>query len=172
MECKPTEISSSKMFEGYNKRYKHFSTTLGCSMTFHIYFPPSPSPSPSHKFPVSPLSPFPNFHYFHTQIHWLSGFLSNFATLRVMLVKFNVSADMGFALFVSTVFRSCVLCACLLFIMLMTYAQLRTHCDTTQLRKLELWLSISLCSYFFLHLILSLLKKLGYILCHMSLLIA
>ncbi|KAL6133995.1 hypothetical protein ACLB2K_066228 [Fragaria x ananassa] len=56
MECKPTEISSSKMFEGYNKRYKHFSTTLGCSMTFHIYFPPSPSPS--HKFPV---------------LYWLSG---------------------------------------------------------------------------------------------------
>lgn len=54
METKPTEISSSKMFGGYNKRYKHFSPTLGCSMTFHIYFPPSP-PSPSHKFPVSPL---------------------------------------------------------------------------------------------------------------------
>ncbi|PRQ44838.1 putative S-formylglutathione hydrolase [Rosa chinensis] len=55
-ECKPTEISSSKMFGGYNKRYKHFSPTLGCSMTFHIYFPPSPSPS--HKFPV---------------LYWLSG---------------------------------------------------------------------------------------------------
>ncbi|KAE8711009.1 S-formylglutathione hydrolase [Hibiscus syriacus] len=54
METKPTEISSSKMFEGYNKRYKHFSPTLGCSMTFHIYFPPSPS----HKFPV---------------LYWLSG---------------------------------------------------------------------------------------------------
>ncbi|XWS59080.1 hypothetical protein CRYUN_Cryun08bG0091400 [Craigia yunnanensis] len=49
METKPTEIASSKMFEGYNKRYKHFSPSLGCSMTFHIYFPPS---SPSHKFPV------------------------------------------------------------------------------------------------------------------------
>ncbi|KAK8609196.1 hypothetical protein V6N13_025502 [Hibiscus sabdariffa] len=56
METKPTEISSSKMFEGYNKRYKHFSPTLGCSMTFHIYFPPSPSPS--HKFPI---------------LYWLSG---------------------------------------------------------------------------------------------------
>ncbi|RZC77629.1 hypothetical protein C5167_001794 [Papaver somniferum] len=49
MEEKPSEISSTKMFGGYNKRYKHFSPTLGCSMTFHIYFPPSPSPS--HKFP-------------------------------------------------------------------------------------------------------------------------
>ncbi|KAL6539793.1 hypothetical protein OROHE_011564 [Orobanche hederae] len=52
---KPTEISSTKMFGGYNKRYKHYSPTLGCSMTFHIYFPP---PSPSHKFPV---------------LYWLSG---------------------------------------------------------------------------------------------------
>ncbi|KAG8372009.1 hypothetical protein BUALT_Bualt12G0022100 [Buddleja alternifolia] len=53
---KPTEISSSKMFGGYNKRFKHYSSTLGCSMTFHIYFPPSPSPA--HKFPV---------------LYWLSG---------------------------------------------------------------------------------------------------
>ncbi|PIN06527.1 Esterase D [Handroanthus impetiginosus] len=53
---KPTEISSTKMFGGYNKRYKHSSPTLGCSMTFHIYFPPSSSPS--RKFPV---------------LYWLSG---------------------------------------------------------------------------------------------------
>lgn len=50
METKPVEISCSKMFGGYNKRYKHFSPTLGCSMTFHVYFPPSSSPS--RKFPV------------------------------------------------------------------------------------------------------------------------
>ncbi|XP_010653743.1 S-formylglutathione hydrolase isoform X3 [Vitis vinifera] len=56
MEAKPTEISGSKMFGGYNKRFKHFSPTLGCSMTFHVYFPPLPSPS--HKFPV---------------LYWLSG---------------------------------------------------------------------------------------------------
>ncbi|TKY53387.1 S-formylglutathione hydrolase [Spatholobus suberectus] len=56
MDTKPTEISSGKMFGGYNKRFKHFSPTLGCSMNFHIYFPPSPSPS--HKFPV---------------LYWLSG---------------------------------------------------------------------------------------------------
>lgn len=56
---KPTEISSSKMFEGFNKRYKHFSETLGCSMTFSIYFPPSSSSSsPSQKIPV---------------LYWLSG---------------------------------------------------------------------------------------------------
>ncbi|PKA66989.1 S-formylglutathione hydrolase [Apostasia shenzhenica] len=51
----PEEISSSKMFGGYNRRYKHFSPTLGCSMTFSIYFPPS---SPSQKIPV---------------LYWLSG---------------------------------------------------------------------------------------------------
>ncbi|THG13936.1 hypothetical protein TEA_014710 [Camellia sinensis var. sinensis] len=56
METKPTEISSSKMYGGYNKRYKHYSPTLGCSMNFHIYFPPPPSNSP--KFPV---------------LYWLSG---------------------------------------------------------------------------------------------------
>ncbi|GMY18966.1 S-formylglutathione hydrolase, partial [Fagus crenata] len=59
METKPTEISSSKMFGGYNKRYKHFSPTLGCSMTFHIYFPPSPSSS--HKFPPPPTLPRPKW---------------------------------------------------------------------------------------------------------------
>ncbi|KAE9612474.1 hypothetical protein Lal_00033235 [Lupinus albus] len=58
METKPIEISNVKMFGGYNKRFKHFSSTLGCSMTFSIYFPSSPSPSPSHKFPV---------------LYWLSG---------------------------------------------------------------------------------------------------
>ncbi|KAF7148750.1 hypothetical protein RHSIM_Rhsim03G0028900 [Rhododendron simsii] len=57
MEIKPVEISSSKMFGGYNKRYKHYSPTLGCSMTFHIYFPPPP-PSSFHKFAV---------------LYWLSG---------------------------------------------------------------------------------------------------
>ncbi|MED6182172.1 hypothetical protein PIB30_026163 [Stylosanthes scabra] len=58
METAPTEISSSKMFGGYNKRYKHFSPTLGCSMTFHVYFPPPSSSSSSAKFPV---------------LYWLSG---------------------------------------------------------------------------------------------------
>lgn len=56
MDTKPTEISCSKMFGGHNKRYRHFSPALGCSMTFYIYFPPSPSQS--QKFPV---------------LYWLSG---------------------------------------------------------------------------------------------------
>ncbi|KAL1821031.1 hypothetical protein DCAR_0417405 [Daucus carota subsp. sativus] len=55
-DTKPKEISSTKMFDGYNKRYKHYSPTLGCSMTFYIYFPPTPKSS--QKFPV---------------LYWLSG---------------------------------------------------------------------------------------------------
>ncbi|KAF3548095.1 hypothetical protein DY000_02002318 [Brassica cretica] len=41
MESGLSEIGSTKMFDGFNKRYKHYSETLGCSMTFSIYFPPS-----------------------------------------------------------------------------------------------------------------------------------
>ncbi|CAH8349177.1 unnamed protein product [Eruca vesicaria subsp. sativa] len=57
MESGLSEIGSTKMFDGFNKRYKHYSETLGCSMTFSIYFPPS-STSSSRKFPV---------------LYWLSG---------------------------------------------------------------------------------------------------
>lgn len=49
-------ISTSKMFGGFNKRYKHFSPALGCSMTFTVYFPPTPPGAP--KLPV---------------LYWLSG---------------------------------------------------------------------------------------------------
>lgn len=47
------------MFDGFNKRYKHFSPTLNCSMTFSIYFPPS---AISRKVPV---------------LYWLSGLTCN-----------------------------------------------------------------------------------------------
>lgn len=53
MESGLSEIGSTKMFDGYNKRYKHYSETLGCSMTFSIYFPPSASSS--HRSPVCNL---------------------------------------------------------------------------------------------------------------------
>ena len=39
-------IGSNKMFGGLNRRYKHFSSTLGCSMTFSVYFPPTTTPAP------------------------------------------------------------------------------------------------------------------------------
>jgi S-formylglutathione hydrolase len=37
------------MFGGYNRRYKHTSSSLGCDMTFSIYFPPG---ADSGKVPV------------------------------------------------------------------------------------------------------------------------
>ncbi|KAK4481690.1 hypothetical protein RD792_012598 [Penstemon davidsonii] len=79
---KPTEISSTKMFDGYNKRYKHYSPTLGCSMTFYIYFPPSPS-GPSHKFPV---------------LYWLSGLSCSDENFIVKSGAQRVASSKGVAL--------------------------------------------------------------------------
>jgi S-formylglutathione hydrolase len=39
-ETAVTEVSSNKMFGGFNRRYKHTSSSLGCSMNFTIYYPP------------------------------------------------------------------------------------------------------------------------------------
>lgn len=50
-----TEVSSSKMYDGFNKRYKHWSSICGCHMNFSIYFPPAAATS---KVPV---------------LYWLSG---------------------------------------------------------------------------------------------------
>ncbi|KAJ9695909.1 hypothetical protein PVL29_011064 [Vitis rotundifolia] len=84
METKPIEISSSKMFGGYNKRFKHFSPTLGCSMTFHIYFPPLPSPS--HKFPV---------------LYWLSGLACTDENFIIKSGAQRVASSEGIALVAS-----------------------------------------------------------------------
>ncbi|EFJ40293.1 hypothetical protein VOLCADRAFT_99938 [Volvox carteri f. nagariensis] len=35
------EISANRHYNGYNRRYKHRSTVLGCDMTFTVYFPPA-----------------------------------------------------------------------------------------------------------------------------------
>ncbi|KAL2632414.1 hypothetical protein R1flu_017100 [Riccia fluitans] len=37
----PVEIASNKQFDGFNRRYRYESQTLGCSTTFTIYFPPA-----------------------------------------------------------------------------------------------------------------------------------
>ncbi|GAB2295563.1 hypothetical protein Dimus_029724 [Dionaea muscipula] len=81
MDSKPIEISSTKMFEGYNKRYRHFSPTLGCSMTFHIYFPPHPSSS--HKFPV---------------LYWLSGLSCTDENFMIKSGAQRVASSEGIAL--------------------------------------------------------------------------
>eukprot|EP00878_Enallax_costatus_P007626 GHUV01007985.1.p1 GENE.GHUV01007985.1~~GHUV01007985.1.p1 ORF type:complete len:273 (+),score=52.00 GHUV01007985.1:23-841(+) len=36
-----TQISANKHCGGYNRRYKHSSSTLSCDMTFTVYFPPN-----------------------------------------------------------------------------------------------------------------------------------
>lgn len=50
-----TEISNNKMFDGFNKRYKHWSSMCGCHMNFSIYFPPAAA---TKKVPI---------------LYWLSG---------------------------------------------------------------------------------------------------
>ncbi|KAF3511069.1 hypothetical protein F2Q69_00002084 [Brassica cretica] len=77
MESGLSEIGSTKMFDGFNKRYKHYSETLGCSMTFSIYFPPSSSSS--RRSPVCYLHYFDlSFSYLDPSssvkvLYWLSG---------------------------------------------------------------------------------------------------
>ncbi|XP_071720813.1 S-formylglutathione hydrolase-like [Rutidosis leptorrhynchoides] len=89
MSTIPTEISSSKMFEGFNKRYKHYSPTLGCSMNFHIYFPPSlsisTSSSSSQKFPV---------------LYWLSGLTCTDENFIIKSGAQRVASTEGIALVV------------------------------------------------------------------------
>jgi hypothetical protein len=46
----PQEVSSNKMFGGFNRRFKHDSTSVGCPMTFTVYFPPA---AHTEKVPVS-----------------------------------------------------------------------------------------------------------------------
>lgn len=53
------ELSSNKIFGGYQKVFKHNSKELGCSMNFAIYLP---SAAQNEKLPV---------------IYWLSGLTCN-----------------------------------------------------------------------------------------------
>lgn len=46
----PKEISSTKHFGGFNKRYEHESSTIGVPMKFTVYFPPAAEKG---KVPVS-----------------------------------------------------------------------------------------------------------------------
>lgn len=55
MAAPPQEIKKNKMFGGFNRRYRHESSSCGCPMTFTIYFPPA---AESKKVPI---------------LYWLSG---------------------------------------------------------------------------------------------------
>ncbi len=50
MAAPPQEIKKNKMFGGFNRRYRHESSSCGCPMTFTVYFPPA---AESKKVPVS-----------------------------------------------------------------------------------------------------------------------
>ncbi|KAH7679357.1 S-formylglutathione hydrolase protein [Dioscorea alata] len=78
---KPSEIGSNKMFGGFNRRYKHTSSTLGCSMTFSIYFPPSLTSS--QKLPV---------------LYWLSGLTCNDENFIIKSGAQRAAASEGVAL--------------------------------------------------------------------------
>ncbi|KAJ4776066.1 S-formylglutathione hydrolase [Rhynchospora pubera] len=82
MEETPMQIGSNKMFGGYNKRYKHYSPTLGCAMTFSVFFPPS-SPSSSQKFPV---------------LYWLSGLTCTDENFIIKSGAQRMAASKGIAL--------------------------------------------------------------------------
>ncbi|KAF3340894.1 S-formylglutathione hydrolase [Carex littledalei] len=60
-ETRVIEIDSNKMFGGCNKRYRHYSPTLGCNMIFSVFFPPLDRRPLGDKCPV---------------LYWLSGFAS------------------------------------------------------------------------------------------------
>lgn len=101
------------MFEGYNKRYKHYSPTLGCSMTFHIYFPPTPkSSSPdSHKFPVSSKTN-PPFSYPLSHTHFSSLLTSNqFFGYNLLFrsLGFQFSCEFGSVIYKSVCFLLTIL---------------------------------------------------------------
>lgn len=56
-----TEVSSNKIFDGYQKVFSHDSKELGCKMNFGVYLPPQAS-TENVKLPV---------------IYWLSGLTCN-----------------------------------------------------------------------------------------------
>ncbi|KAG6542838.1 hypothetical protein Mapa_015742 [Marchantia paleacea] len=76
----PQQIASSKMFGGYNKRYKFQSRALGCETTFTVFFPPAASEK---KVPI---------------IYWLSGLTCTDENLFIKSGVQRTAADQGIAI--------------------------------------------------------------------------
>ena len=74
-------ISSNKMFDGWDKRYRHSSTTTHCSMTFSIYLPPQADSGI--KIPV---------------LYWLSGLTCTDENFMLKAGAQRIAADLGIAL--------------------------------------------------------------------------
>ncbi|KAK3279878.1 hypothetical protein CYMTET_12257 [Cymbomonas tetramitiformis] len=74
------EIGSTKMFEGFNKRYSHMSASLSCEMKFHVYLPPAAA---SGKVPV---------------IYYLSGLTCTDENFITKSCAQRMAAELGIAL--------------------------------------------------------------------------
>jgi len=74
------QIASNKQFGGFNRRFKHKSSSVGCDMTFTIYFPPA---SESKKVPV---------------LFWLSGLTCTDENFIVKAGAQRKAAELGLAL--------------------------------------------------------------------------
>ena len=74
-------ISSNKIFDGWNKRFSHDSTTTRCTMTFSIYLPPQVDSGA--KVPV---------------LYWLSGLTCTDENFMQKAGAQRIAAELGIAL--------------------------------------------------------------------------
>ena len=74
-------ISQNRSFQGWQKRYRHFSTTLNCAMQFAIYLPPSAQAG--ERVPV---------------IYWLSGLTCTEENFIQKAGAQRIAAELGVAI--------------------------------------------------------------------------
>ncbi|MFE8153242.1 S-formylglutathione hydrolase [Brenneria goodwinii] len=73
-------LEEHRLFGGWQRRYRHASDTLNCSMTFSIYIPPTPDDTPS---PV---------------LYWLSGLTCNDENFTAKAGAQRAAAELGLVL--------------------------------------------------------------------------
>jgi S-formylglutathione hydrolase len=74
-------LSSHRLFDGAQKRYRHRSQTLNCEMNFSIYLPPEPNNN--EKIPV---------------IYWLSGLTCTDENFTIKAGAQRIAAELGMVL--------------------------------------------------------------------------
>lgn len=80
MTAQLSEISATKSFGGWLKRYQHQSNTLGCEMIFAVYLPPQAETKPV---PV---------------LWWLSGLTCNDENFTQKAGALRIAAELGIAI--------------------------------------------------------------------------
>jgi len=75
------ELSANRSFEGWNKQYRHTSSSLNCDMRFAIYLPPQASNS--NKVPV---------------LYWLSGLTCTDENFMQKAGAQRIAAELGIAI--------------------------------------------------------------------------